>query len=98
MVAAPGTARNSIDDCNRSRTDWFALSTNRFLHSGQLVRVLEDWSPSFEGLFLYYPGHRQVPAALRAFIDMIKAAPSAGLSGSSFENPFAVGGKYQSSR
>ena len=34
-----------------------------FLRSGQLVRVLEDWSPSFEGLFLYYPGHRQVPAA-----------------------------------
>jgi DNA-binding transcriptional LysR family regulator len=32
------------------------------LRSGQLVRVLEDWSPSFEGLFLYYPGHRQVPA------------------------------------
>ena len=31
-----------------------------FLRSGQLVRVLEDWSPSFDGLFLYYPGHRQV--------------------------------------
>jgi hypothetical protein len=43
-----------------------------FLRSGQLVRVLEDWSPSFEGLFLYYPGHRQVPAALRALIDMIR--------------------------
>ncbi len=26
-----------------------------FLRSGQLVRVLEDWSPSFEGLFLYPP-------------------------------------------
>jgi DNA-binding transcriptional LysR family regulator len=24
-----------------------------FLCSGQVVRVLEDWSPSFEGLFLY---------------------------------------------
>ena len=45
-----------------------------FLRSGQLVRVLEDWSPSFEGLFLYYPGHRQVPAALRALIDMIRTA------------------------
>src|SRR5205823_4436310 len=32
-----------------------------FLRSGQLVRVLEDWSPSFDGLFLYYPGQRQVP-------------------------------------
>jgi DNA-binding transcriptional LysR family regulator len=35
-----------------------------FLRSGQLVRVLEDWSPTIEGLFLYYPGHRQVPATL----------------------------------
>ena len=26
-----------------------------FLRSGQLVRVLEDWSPSFEGLFLIIP-------------------------------------------
>jgi DNA-binding transcriptional LysR family regulator len=34
-----------------------------FLRSGQLVRVLEDWSPSVDGLFLYYPGHRQVPVA-----------------------------------
>ncbi len=45
-----------------------------FLRSGQLVRVLEDWSPSYEGYFLFYPGHRQVPAALRALIDMIRAA------------------------
>jgi DNA-binding transcriptional LysR family regulator len=45
-----------------------------FLRSGQLVRVLEDWSPAIEGLFLYYPGHRQVPAALRALIDMIRSA------------------------
>jgi DNA-binding transcriptional LysR family regulator len=43
-----------------------------FVRSGQLVRVLEDWSPSYEGYFLYYPGRRQVPAALRALIDMIR--------------------------
>ena len=52
-----------------------------FLRSGQLVRVLEDWSPTFEGLFLYYPGHRQVPATLRALIDMIRTArPKPGKS------------------
>src|ERR1700691_3199040 len=61
-----------------------------FLRSGQLVRVLDDWSPSFEGLFLYYPGHRQVPAALRALIDMIKAAPGPIPDGSSLENPVAA--------
>jgi DNA-binding transcriptional LysR family regulator len=45
-----------------------------FLRSRQLVRVLEEWSPSFEGFFLYYPGHRQVPVALRALIDMLRSA------------------------
>src|SRR5258706_454685 len=36
-----------------------------FLQTGQLVRVLERSSPCLEGLFLYYPGHRQVPAGVR---------------------------------
>ena len=48
-----------------------------FLRTGQLVRVLESFSPSIEAFFLFYPGHRHVPAALRAFIDMIRAPQSA---------------------
>jgi DNA-binding transcriptional LysR family regulator len=59
-----------------------------FLRSGQLVRVLEDWSPAVEGLFLYYPGHRQVPAALRALIDMIRAAGRSTPVRVSLANPF----------
>jgi DNA-binding transcriptional LysR family regulator len=62
-----------------------------FLRSGQLVRVLKDWSPCFEGLFLYYPGHRQVPAALRAFIDMIRAGGDVKSGKSSLRNPFTKG-------
>jgi DNA-binding transcriptional LysR family regulator len=62
-----------------------------FLRSGQLVQVLGSWSPSFEGLFLYYPGHRQVPAALRALIDMIRAAGDSTSATRSSENPFATG-------
>jgi DNA-binding transcriptional LysR family regulator len=58
-----------------------------FLRSGQLVRVLEDWSPRLEGLFLYYPGHRQVPATLRALIDMIRCARSKP-GKSLLKNPF----------
>ena len=61
-----------------------------FLRSGQLVRVLEDWSPSFEGLFLYYPGHRQVPVALRALIDMLRSAHGSAPVKGSLENPFAA--------
>jgi DNA-binding transcriptional LysR family regulator len=59
-----------------------------FLRSGQLVRVLEDWAPSFEGLYLYYPGHRQVPATLRALIDMIRTARGSRAR-RSLKNPFA---------
>jgi DNA-binding transcriptional LysR family regulator len=62
-----------------------------FLRSGQLVRVLEDWSPSFEGLFLYYPGHRQVPATLRALIDMIRTARGPASTKRSLKNPFTEG-------
>jgi DNA-binding transcriptional LysR family regulator len=61
-----------------------------FLRSGQLVRVLEDWSPTFEGFFLYYPSHRQVPAALRALIDMIRAAINPTTAEDSPEKPFPV--------
>jgi DNA-binding transcriptional LysR family regulator len=59
-----------------------------FLRSGQLVRVLEDWSPSVQGLFLYYPGHRQVPATLRALIDMIRTVRGAASARRSLQNPF----------
>jgi DNA-binding transcriptional LysR family regulator len=61
-----------------------------FLRSGQLIRVLEDYSPSFEGLFLYYPSHRQVPAALRALIDMIRETRGAATTGDLLRNPFTV--------
>jgi NAD(P)-dependent dehydrogenase (short-subunit alcohol dehydrogenase family) len=61
------------------------------LTSGQLVRVLEDWSPSFEGFFVYYPGHRQVPASLRAFIDMIRATSSSASPRRFTQEPLFLG-------
>ena len=61
-----------------------------FLRSGQLVRVLEDWSPFSDGLFLYYPGHRQVPVALRALIDMLHAARGSAPVKGLIEIPFAA--------
>src|SRR5580658_9975228 len=42
--------------------------------SRKLSLVLDDWCPRFPGLCLYYPGHRQVPAGLRAFVDVLKEA------------------------
>jgi len=42
--------------------------------SGALEPVLEPWWRPFSGPFLYYPGRRLVPPALRAFIDFIKGS------------------------
>lgn len=44
------------------------------LASGRLVRVLEDWCPPYPGFFLYYPGRRQTPAALRALVDILRVS------------------------
>jgi DNA-binding transcriptional LysR family regulator len=42
------------------------------LAAGRLVRVLEDWTPTFPGLCLYYPSRRHLPAGLRALVDLIQ--------------------------
>jgi len=46
--------------------------------SGRLVRVLEDWCPDYAGYFLYYPSRRQMPTALRAFVDFMREKPGRG--------------------
>jgi DNA-binding transcriptional LysR family regulator len=40
--------------------------------SGDLVTLLDDWCPTFPGPFLYYPGRRQQPPSLNAFIAFVK--------------------------
>jgi DNA-binding transcriptional LysR family regulator len=41
---------------------------------GRLVSLLEKSAlPITDGFFLFYPSHRQIPAALRAFIDFLRA-------------------------
>ena len=40
--------------------------------AGKLVHVLKPFAPMAPGVFLYYPGHRQMMPKLRAFIDHVK--------------------------
>lgn len=46
------------------------------IEAGRLVRVLEDWTPPFAGLCLYYPGRRNLSATLQAFIALAREESS----------------------
>ena len=54
----------------------FLMTLEGYAHaaiaSGRLVSLLDDWLPEFPGPFLYYPGRRQRPASLTAFIEFVK--------------------------
>ena len=47
--------------------------TDRDIAAGKLVAVLEPFAPMTPGVFLYYPGRRQMLPKLRAFIDHVKS-------------------------
>jgi len=42
------------------------------LAAGRLVQVLDDWTPPYPGLCLYYPSRRHMPASLRAFVALVR--------------------------
>lgn len=42
------------------------------VQSGALVQVLDDWSPYFEGYFIYYPSKRQNSAAFKVIVDALR--------------------------
>jgi DNA-binding transcriptional LysR family regulator len=43
------------------------------LKAGKLVHLLAPFAPMSVGMFLYYPGHRQIMPKLRAFVDHVKS-------------------------
>ncbi len=40
--------------------------------AGRLELVLEDWTPAYPDLRLFYPANRHMPAGLRAFVDVVR--------------------------
>lgn len=50
-----------------------AIYVEPHIQGKRLVPLLEDWAPRSVGFFLYYPSRRQMPAALRAFIEVLRA-------------------------
>jgi DNA-binding transcriptional LysR family regulator len=58
----------------------FEAQVEALLAKRKLVRVLADWCPAYPGFFLYYPSRRQLPAALRAFVDFARGETGASQS------------------
>ncbi|WP_455274576.1 LysR substrate-binding domain-containing protein [Rhizobium herbae] len=42
------------------------------IDAGRVIRILEDWTPPYPGLCLYYPGRRNLSAGVRAFLELAR--------------------------
>jgi DNA-binding transcriptional LysR family regulator len=54
----------------------FDFKVQSLIDTGKLERVLAPWSPPFPGFYLYHPSRKQIPPALRAFIDFFRYKPA----------------------
>lgn len=49
-----------------------------YIERGELITLLDDWLPPFNGFYLYYPSRRLVTPKLRALIDHVRSFNAAG--------------------
>lgn len=42
---------------------------------GELVTLLDDWLPTFDGFYLYFPSRKNLAPKMRALIDYVRIAP-----------------------
>ncbi|ECF6075245.1 LysR family transcriptional regulator [Salmonella enterica subsp. houtenae] len=47
-------------------------SVAKHIRTGALVKVLDEWNPSFAGYYLYYPSRRQHPPAFALLIEALR--------------------------
>ncbi|MCA6111192.1 LysR family transcriptional regulator [Bradyrhizobium cenepequi] len=56
--------------------------------AGRLVQLLDEWTPPFPGLSLYFAGRRHIPRKLQALVDLIRERASPGGRSSGATNHF----------
>jgi DNA-binding transcriptional LysR family regulator len=64
-------ARAAMDGVGIARLPWTTVGP--LVERKRLVPLLEDWQPRSVGFYLYYSSRRQMPAALQAFVEFLKA-------------------------
>ena len=62
------------------------------IEAGSLLRVLEDWTPPYGGLCLYYPGRRNQSAALKGFIALAREVTGLGSAGTDMKRQTSSSG------
>jgi DNA-binding transcriptional LysR family regulator len=45
---------------------------DHYIESGKLVLVLDEWSPMFDGYYIYYPSRRQNSPAFKVIVDALR--------------------------
>jgi len=69
---------NGVYPLRQAALDGYGLSyiphdvVEPFIAAGQLIHVLEDWSPLFAGFHLYYPSRRQASPAFALLVDALR--------------------------
>ncbi|WP_454754026.1 LysR family transcriptional regulator [Cupriavidus necator] len=72
---------NSVNQMLNAALDGFGLTflpyplVQPYVEAGRLVRVMDDWCPTFPGYHAFYPSRRQSSRALKIVIDAIRYRP-----------------------
>lgn len=80
LLAAPAYLQRAATPAHPSelaRHDWIALTLLRYivsedLRSGRLKQLLPQWRLPGGGIYLTWPGGRDAPAKVRAFVDFLR--------------------------
>ncbi len=78
---------NAIDVAFRKALDWVGVAylpepiVASHLAEGRLIPVLEDWTRTLPGVFVYHPSRRQTPKPLEVFLRFVETWRKHALAG-----------------